>query len=129
MKKIFALLLVLTLVLVGCGGTGTKTPETPAGETAEPKTITKTVKGHNGDVQVTTTFDAAGKITAVEVGDNEETPDIAGPAIETVTKSIVEKNSVAVDTVSGATVTTKAVIDAVKEAIKEAGYDLANYGG
>lgn len=127
MKKIFALLLVLTLVLVGCGQ-GTSTTDKPETTTGEAKTITKTVKGHNGDVEVTTTFDAAGKITEVKVGKHEETEGHSDPAISDVPKSIVEKNSVAVDTVGGATVTSKAIIDAVTQAITEAGFNPADYG-
>ena len=128
MKKLLTLMLVLALVLVGCGNAADDSTAPADGEAAgEAKTITTTVDGHNGSVEVTTTFDAEGKITAVEVGNHEETDDIADPAIAEVPAAIVENNSVSVDTVSEATVTSNAIIEGVKAAITEAGYNVEDY--
>lgn len=128
MKKLLTLMLVLALVLVGCGNAADDSTAPADGEAAgEAKTITTTVDGHNGPVEVTTTFDAEGKITAVEVGNHEETDGIADPAIAEVPAAIVENNSVSVDTVSEATVTSNAIIEGVKAAITEAGYNVEDY--
>lgn len=123
MKKILALLLALTLVLAACGGSNTDEATT----TGEAKTIQTEVEGHNGPVKVSTTFDAEGKITAVVVDEHAESEGISDPAIADVPAAIVENNSVAVDTVGGATVTSQTIIQAVEAAITEAGYNVEDY--
>lgn len=131
MKKILALLLALTLVLAACGGTttntGTDNTDTTDTTAAEPKTIQTEVEGHNGPVKVSTTFDSNGTITAVVVDEHAETEGITDPALDEVPAAIVENNSIAVDTVGGATVTSDAVIKAVEAAITEAGYNVDDY--
>ena len=82
--------------------------------------------GKNGDVNVTVTVEN-GAIASVEVGDNAETAGLADPAIERIPAAIVENQSVAVDTVSGATVTSEAIISAVKDCIEQAGGDVNDY--
>jgi len=96
-------------------------PAAPAG-TKELKdgSYTGTGKGRNGSVNVTVTF-AGGKITSVEVGAHSETAGISDPAIERIPAAIVDNQSVAVDTVSGATNTSNAIINAVKDCITQAG--------
>lgn len=71
-----------------------------------------TVEGHNGPMTVEVTLEED-TITNVEVTEHEETDDLADPALEDVPASIVENNSTDVDSVSGATVTSEAVIEAV----------------
>lgn len=82
--------------------------------------------GKNGDVNVTVTIEN-GAIASVEVGDHAETAGICEAAIERIPAAIVENQSVAVDTVSGATVTSEAIIDAVKSCIEQAGGDVNDY--
>lgn len=71
-----------------------------------------TVEGHNGPMTVEVALDE-GTITRVEVVEHEETEGLAEPALEEVPGAIVENNSTDVDTVSGATVTSEAIIEAV----------------
>lgn len=71
-----------------------------------------TVEGHNGPLVVEVALEE-GTITRVEVVEHEETEGLADPALEEVPAAIVENNSVEVDTVSGATVTSEAIIEAV----------------
>ena len=59
------------------------------------------------------------KIEKVEVKDHKETAGIADGALEEVPAAIVKQNKADVDTVSGATLTSKAIIEATKEALKE----------
>lgn len=61
-----------------------------------------------------------GVITAVEVVEHSETDGIADPALEEVPTAIVDANSPAVDTVSGATLTSNAIIEAVELALEDA---------
>lgn len=57
------------------------------------------------------------KIASVEVLSNSETIEIAGGALEQIPKAIVEANSPDVDVVSGATYTSKGIMNAVKDAL------------
>ena len=61
-----------------------------------------------------------GKITGVKVVAHEETPGISDPAISGVPEAIVTANSYNVDVVSGATFTSKAIMEAVKLALENA---------
>ena len=57
------------------------------------------------------------KITAVEVVSHSETPGISDPAIKDIPAAIVKAQSADVDGVSGATMTSNAIKDAVKKAL------------
>ena len=107
MKKIVAMAMTLCLML------GVAVAENE-------NTFTGTAKGFGGDVSVTITVED-GKITdAVVTGDNE-TPSIGGQAVETLGGAIVEAQSAEFDSVSGATVTSSAVREALKDAMRQAG--------
>ena len=73
-------------------------------------------QGMGGAVGVVVTLDGE-KITSVEVVLHHETEGICEPAIEAVPARIVENNTAAVDTVAGATITSKAIIQAVEAAL------------
>ena len=77
-------------------------------------------KGIGGDVPVTVTV-SGGKITDVTVGENSETQGIGSKAIEQLPAEIVAANGTeGVDAVSGASVTSKAIFDAVNAALASA---------
>ncbi len=79
-------------------------------------------KGMMGDVAVRVTM-ADGKIAAVEVLEQNETPSIAGAALESIPGKFVgcatAEEIDAVDAVSGATVTSTALKEAVKAALAQ----------
>ena len=78
-------------------------------------------KGIGGDVPVTVTVEG-GVITDVTVGDNAETQGIGTNAIEQLPSAIVAANGTAgVDGVSGATITSNAIFDAVNDCLTQAG--------
>ena len=54
------------------------------------------------------------------VVENHETPTIGGTALEQLPSLIVESNSIAVEAVSGATLTSMRVIDAVTDCLEQA---------
>jgi len=92
----------------------------------EDGTHTATVDGAQGPLTVEVTVED-GVITNVEVTEHEETEGLADPALEDVPAAIVENNSTDVDTVSGATVTSEAIIEAVNTALNDSeGEDAAN---
>lgn len=71
-----------------------------------------TVQGHNGPLTVVAAVED-GTITNVEVTEHEETDGLADPALVDVPAAIVETNSTEVEVVSGATITSEAIIEAV----------------
>lgn len=82
--------------------------------------------GYGGPVQVRTTLSGRG-IEAVEVTAAHETPGIGQVVLEKMAAKISDGNSLAVDGVSGATVTCAAIKKAVAGAIRQAGGDPADY--
>lgn len=76
-------------------------------------------QGYNGSVKVKLTV-TDGKIANVEVTENTETKDVAGKALSDIPKKIVEKNDAKVDIVSGATLTSNAIIKATQDALGKA---------
>ena len=77
------------------------------------------VDGQEGKMIVKTTI-TDGKIANVEIVEQKETESIAKPALESIPTSIVEKNSVDLDTISGATLTSNRIMDAVADSLKQA---------
>lgn len=75
-------------------------------------------EGFHGPIEVEVTV-LGGKVTAVRILSQDETPDVAGPALAGIPKAIVEQQKADVDAVSGATFSSKGIINAVKDALKD----------
>ena len=60
-------------------------------------------------------------MAAIEVVEHHETPNIGTIAIDTLPKAMIDKQSADVDIVAGASVTSTAMIQAVKDAMAQAG--------
>lgn len=124
MKKTLSFIVVAILALSMFAGCGSKdSAETGAEGLYTAGTYTGEADGHNGKVKVEVEVDSE-KILSVKVIENDETDGIADPAIENIPAKIVEGQTLAVDTVAGATVTSDAILAAVEEALKEAGADI-----
>ena len=78
-----------------------------------------TVDGQNGDMVVQVVVEG-GKIAQVIIVSNHETENIAGSALEKVPAAIVEAGSPDVDGVTGATLTSERVKDAVRMCLDQA---------
>ena len=111
-KKIVSICLALMLVL--CATVAMAETFEGDGEGFKPLTVNVTV--------------TEGKIEAIEMGTNDETPSIGGVAIETLTKQIIDGQTLAVDTVAGATYTTVGFTAAVADAVTKAGLDPVAMG-
>ena len=61
-----------------------------------------------------------GKIKAVTVKDHKETVTVGGPALETLPAAIVEANSINIDAISGATLSSERLFQAVAACLDEA---------
>lgn len=113
MRTILALLMAALLAL----STGA------AAEAAfTPGTYQASAKGMAGDVTLATTFDE-NSILSIEVISQNETPSIGGPVLEKLPAQIVAEQSLNVDTVTGATMTSNAILDAVRQCVEMAGAD------
>ena len=118
MKKCLALILALAMLCtmgLACA-------------VAEGERITGTGVGQgiDGDVVVEVEADAS-TIYAVNVVEQNETPGIGSVAAEQLPGAIVEANSIAVDGIAGATVTSNAIKDAIRQALTGAGIDPAPF--
>lgn len=82
---------------------------------------TASAQGFHGQVTVTVTIDDAGTITGVQIDAPDETPELGGAAAEKLTGVILEAQSAEIDIVSGASMTSNAVIAALKDCLAQAG--------
>lgn len=118
LRKLTALVLVASLV--GCSST-TK-PKTEVGS-LKAGTYTTTAKGHNNDMKFEVVISETG-ITEVKILEHAETEGIADLPLERLPQQIVDGQTIAVDTIAGATYTSKAIIEGVEKALVEAGADV-----
>lgn len=88
----------------------------------QPGTYTAAAKGMGGDVNVSVTF-TEDAITEVMVGEHNETAGIGDTPIEKIPAAIVEHQSLNIDAVSGATITSEAILAAVADCVSQAGGD------
>ena len=114
MKKIFSTVLVVLLAMSLFAA---------AKMSYKAGTYTAAAKGMNGDVNVTVTFSKTA-IKKIEIGKHGETPGISDAAIKKMPEQILKTQSLAVDTVSGATLTSNAILGAVASAVEQAGGDV-----
>lgn len=120
LRPVVCLVLVLSLMTTGLvQASGTATALTPGTYTVE--TI-----GYAGPMTIEVTLDAT-SIVDVRVLSHMDTPGIGCIAVEQTPAAIVEHQSLAVDVVSGVTLTSMAIIFAVTSAITEAGGNPAQW--
>lgn len=117
MKKILALILTVCMVL-SMGAV--VQAEGVSGE------FTGTAQGLGGDVTVTLTL-TDGKITACTATGDKETAGIGSVVIDTFPAIVAESGSIAVDAVSGATITSNAFVEAAAAALTAAGLNPDDY--
>ena len=125
--------LVLAASLVGCN----KATETTTSSKMKPGTYTASTAGMNDDVTVEVEV-TENEIKSVKVTSHAETPGIGGELVDKdgkvvttggvapvqlIPEEIVKNQSLSVDNVTGATITSGAIKTAVKDAIKQAGGD------
>ena len=109
MKKILGLLLVAAMLMMSIG--------------AMAETFEGVGKGMGGDVKLAVTVED-GKITAIEVVSHNESAGISDPAFAQIPQAIIDNQSLAVDTVAGATLTSNGILAAVEAAAAAAGLDV-----
>ncbi len=113
MKKILTIILSVAIAfsMIACAG-GTK--------------HSGTAKGFGGDLTVEMGINGE-EITSFEVTEHTETPSIGTAAIDTLPALIVENQTINLDVVAGATVTSVAILEAAKAALEHAGLNPDDY--
>ncbi len=84
---------------------------------------TAKVIGHNAPMTVVVTIQD-GKITNINARKNLETPNVGRRAIELMSDKIVRNQSIGVDAVTGASLTSFAIKTAVRQCLQQAGADM-----
>ena len=98
----------------------------PAAAAMADGTYTGVGQGKNGDVTVELQV-TGGKLAAVRVVKHVETPGISDAAMTQFPQRVVDAQSLNVDAVSGATLTSDGIRNAVADAIRKAGGDPAAF--
>lgn len=114
MKKSLAMLMTLLFVLLGT---------TAWAQSYTAGVYTAQTNGNNGPVTVEVEVSDA-EILSVKVTEHAETAGLSDTPIERIPAKIVEGQTLAVDTVSGATNTSNAILKAAEDALAQAGADI-----
>ena len=117
-----AAVIAVSLFGYGCGAKPAST-SSDAGVSGD---FTATAKGFGGDVSVTLTL-TDGAITGCTAEGKEETQGVGSEAIAKMPGAIAESGSIAVDGVSGATITSTAIKEAAAAALTAAGLNPDDY--
>lgn len=113
MKKILSVILALALMM---------TAVLAVADASYTATVDSQIGGKDA-VTVTVTLTDDGAIAAVTVDACKDTPGICELPCEQIPAAMVAANSINVDTVAGATMTSNAILNAVKTALETAGID------
>ena len=79
-------------------------------------------KGHNGNLPMKVQL-SEDKIVSIEVDDSGESEGIANPVFERLPQDIINGQTLNVDVISGATVTSEGIVQGIADAIEQAGED------
>ena len=139
LKKImvvFLSLIMILSVLSGCTDEDAIAPETETETqtqvetqtgtetetkiTYKPGTYTAEADGRNSVVKVEVTFSDS-KIEDIKIISHSETAGLGDTAMEKIKELILSDQTLAVDTITGATVSSNAILLAVEDAVKQAG--------
>ncbi|MDF2949059.1 MAG: flavocytochrome c [Sedimentibacter sp.] len=131
MKKFLSILLCFLMVFSLASCSAAKPAESESKEVVEEAkslykagTYEATVKGHNGNIKVAVTV-SENKIEKVAVLENRETSGIGSKPLEVIPAVVVEGQTLEVDTLTGATISSMAVLSAVEDCLNQAGADVA----
>lgn len=130
MKRLLVAILAFSLCACSSstGGSSATSASDSSTETSAkytPGTYVGKAQGIRSEVEVSVTFDE-NSITNIEVTSHGETKNIADAAIEKVPAEILEAQSLDVDVVTSVTFTSRAIINAVEEAAKQATDDISS---
>lgn len=126
-KRFTCLLLcvIMLLSLAACGQTPDPqtSGETPSQLSFTPGTYEAETPGRNGKLKLSVTVDA-GSILSVDILESSETATLADAPLTQIPAQIVKCQTLDVDSISGATLTSSAVLRAARDALGQAGGNL-----
>ncbi len=135
---ILSIILVMLYTVTGCQ---TKVEEQKSAVESDSEEVTSAVqtvekagtyagaaKGYHGELKVSTELNSEGKIVSIVVDEHAETEGIGTLAIEKLTDQILESQSLNVDGVSGATLTSDGFVKAVAMSLETAELKASDYG-
>lgn len=124
LKHLFLVLAMFigVLSLVGCASNS----KTSSSDTIKDGTYIGTAKGEGGQLKVSVTIKDK-KITDVKTLESHETKGVGIEAMEQLSELMVKNNSVNIETVSGASTSSEAFINAVKKAVVKSGAPLSTF--
>lgn len=135
-RKITALVLATAVLLAGCASKPADAPTTVAATTETTTVAAETQKAgtmkagtytakatgmHEMTVEMVVTED---KIESVTIVEHQETPGISDLALNTIPENIVKAQGLGIDAVSGATISSTAILTAAEDCLKQAGADV-----
>lgn len=122
-KKLLALMLIVAMIMVttACGAK-TETSETSGTLESEGGTFIGEADGKNGPIKVEVTIEK-GEITGIEIIENHES-DFTKTTFDEILATIIAQNTADVDVITGATMTSEAIISAVSDALSKSGITL-----
>lgn len=123
-KILISLVLACMMLLSACGGSAPAATTEAAAPAAA--SYTGTAQGMGGEVSVTLTIENGVITDCVATGD-KETDGIGSVVIAQFPAQVVEGNTINLDAVSGATITSNAFIEAAKAALTAAGLNPDDY--
>ena len=123
-KILISLVLACIMLLSACGGSAPAATTEAAAPAAA--SYTGTAQGMGGEVSVTLTIENGVITDCVATGD-KETDGIGSVVIAQFPAQVVEGNTINLDAVSGATITSNAFIEAAKAALTAAGLNPDDY--
>ncbi len=112
---------IVELLDIEYGYAAAPVAEEPAAEEpalAANEYIGESANGYGGKVKVKVTVDGA-KITKIEVLEHSETPGVSDEALKTLPQAIIDAQSTKIDGVAGASFTSKALFEAVENALSK----------
>ena len=110
MKKFSAFLLAALMLLTSASAEGAAKYSAKA-------------RGFHGDIELEVTMDA-GKIAGIEILKQTETEGIGAAALPKLVEAVLAHQTIGVDSVAGATVTSEAFKAAMADALAQAGADM-----
>ncbi|WP_026478692.1 FAD-dependent oxidoreductase [Alkaliphilus transvaalensis] len=117
---LFMLALLLVFSLLGCSKT---TVSQDAGNSFVAGTYTAEAEGMNGPIKIEVVLSDT-SIGNIKVLESSETVNLGDLAMESLTSDIIKNQSIGIDSVSGATITSKAFLLAVEDALAQAGGNI-----
>ncbi len=121
-KRLISILMTFVLLfMVGCNNGNSK--ETVSNALFKAGTYTSEAQGNGGPVKVEVTFTET-EIKDIKILSQTETTGLGDAALEKIRLSILEGQTLAVDSVSGATYSSTAILKAVEDCVKQAGGDV-----